>query len=128
MDRRRPALVLLLLFALCTGISVVVSGSRPHLEQGIAPAVAQFVGYALALLAAVLLIASADDGPAGGSRRTGWVVLAALVVLVPLEFLAADGPDIGAGFVRLLALVAVMVATIRLAQGMAGGRRAGVAG
>ena len=123
MDRRRPSLVLLLLFALCTGIAIVLSGSRPGPEQGLAPAVLQFVGYGLALLAAVLLLASPDEGQAGGPRRTGGVVLGALLVLVLLDLLVADGPNIGAGAVRVLALVAIMVAAIRLAQGVAGAGR-----
>ena len=65
MERRRPALVLLLPFVPCTGISIAVSGSRAHR---------------------------------------------------------------GAGFARLVVPVAAMVATIRWAQGLAGGRRSGVAG
>jgi len=123
MDRRRPSLVLLLLFVLCTGVAIVLSGSRPGLEQGLAPAIVQFVGYAFGLVGAVLLISSATEGAVVDPRRIGGVVLGALVVLVLLDLLGADGTNIGAGFVRLVALVVIMVATIRLALGVASAGR-----
>jgi hypothetical protein len=119
MDRRRPSLVLLLLFVLCTGVAIVVSGSRPHLQQGLAPSLAQVLGYLFALVAAVLLIASPSDGPGGGPRRIGGVVLGALGVLVLLDLVAPEGPAIGLGLVRLVAIVVIMVATVRLALGVA---------
>jgi hypothetical protein len=125
MDRRRASLVLLLLFVLCTGIAIVISGSRPGLEQGLAPALVQFVGYACGLAAAVLLISSATESEVGAPRRIGGVVLGALVVLVLLDLLGADGTNIGAGFVRVVALVVIMVATIRLALGVAAAGRTG---
>ena len=56
MDGRRPALFALLAFLGLTVVSLVVSGSRPGLQQGAAPAVVQFLGYACALAAAVLLL------------------------------------------------------------------------
>jgi hypothetical protein len=118
-DRRRTSLVLLLLFVMCSGVAIVLSGSRPGLEQGLAPALVQFTGYVFGLVAGLLLLSSAVEGSA---RRTGGVVLAALGVLVLLDLLAGAGPDIGAGFVRLVALVVVMVATIRPALGVAVGR------
>jgi hypothetical protein len=112
MDRRRVPLVLLLAFLACTGIAIAVSGSRPGLEQGIAPAVVQFVGYLLALVAAVLLVM---PGPGGAARpRIGGTVLGALAVLVVVEVVATSGPDIGAGAVRLICLVGIAVATVRL--------------
>jgi hypothetical protein len=114
-DRRRTSLVLLLLFVLCSGIAIVVSGSRPELEQGLAPALVQFTGYLFALVAGVLLTSSWE----GSGRRLGGVVLGALAVLVLLDLLVAAGPNIGAGFVRLVGLVVIMVATIRLALGIA---------
>ena len=122
MDRRRAALVLLLLFALCTGVAIVVSGSRPGLEQGLAPALVQSVGYAFALAAGLLLVTSPDDSAAGSARRTGGVVLGALVVLVLLDLLVAHGPSIGAGAAQLVGIVVIMVATIRLALGVAAER------
>jgi drug/metabolite transporter (DMT)-like permease len=110
MDRRRVPLVLLLAFLACTGIAIVVSGSRPGLAQGVAPTVVQFVGYLIALVAAVLLVL----GDAR-SRRIGGTVLGASAILVLLEVVAPSGPDIGAGAVRLLCLVVIAVATVRLA-------------
>ena len=121
MDRRRTSLVLLLLFVLCTGVAIVVSGSRPGLQQGVAPTVVQSVGYLLAFVAAVLLLSTPD----GSARGLGGTVLGALVVLVLVELLSGAGPDIGAGLVRLIALVVVMVATVRLALGVARAGRTG---
>jgi hypothetical protein len=106
---------------LCSGIAVVVSGSRPGLEQGQTPSLVQFAGYGCALVGGVLLLSSA---PEESARRIGGVVLGALAVLVLLDLLVAAGPDIGAGFVRLVALVVIMVATIRLALGIAAAGRA----
>lgn len=122
MDRRRAALVLLLLFALCTGVAIVVSGSRPGLEQGVAPVLVQVVGYAFALAAGVLLLVSPDDTATGSARRTGAVVLGALAVLVLLDLSVAHGPNIGAGAAQLVGIVVIMVATIRLALGVAAER------
>jgi hypothetical protein len=121
MDRRRTSLVLLLLFVLCTGVAIVVSGSRPGLQQGIAPTVVQSLGYVLAFVAAVLLLST----PEGNARTLGGTVLGALVVLVLVELLGGGGTDIGAGFVRLIALVVVMVVTVRLALGAARTGRTG---
>jgi hypothetical protein len=120
-DRRRTSLVLLLLFVLCSGIAIVVSGSRPGLEQGLAPSLIQFAGYGCALVSGALLLSSASEESA---RRIGGVVLGALAVLVLLDLLVDPGPDIGAGFVRLVGLVVIMVATIRLALGVAAAGRA----
>jgi hypothetical protein len=120
-DRRRTSLVLLLLFVLCSGIAIVVSGSRPGTEQGLAPSLIQFAGYGCALVGGALLLSSASEESA---RRIGGVVLGALAVLVVLDLLVAPGPNIGAGFVRLVGLVVIMVATIRLALGVAAAGRA----
>lgn len=123
MDRRRAALALLLAFIVCIGVGVVVSGSRPVLQQGIAPTVAAFVGYLLALVAAVLLLLSGPAGPDRDARRTGAMVLGAVVVLVLLDLLA-DGPDIGAGLVQLIGEGVILVAAVRLALGIARAGRA----
>ena len=123
MDRRRASLVLLLLFVACTGVAIVVSGSRPGLQQGVAPTVVQFLGYLFALVAAVLLIAPTADGP-GQERTLGFTVLGGLAVLVAVEVVSEGGPDIGAGFVRLIGLVVIGVATVRLGQGVTAERRA----
>ncbi|TFV76683.1 hypothetical protein E4P39_07145 [Blastococcus sp. CT_GayMR19] len=123
MDRRRVALVLLLLFVLCIGVATVVSGSRPGLQQGIAPTVAAFVGYLFALVAAVLLTSPGAEAP-DGSRTLGLMVLGAVVVLVLLDLVAADGPNFGAGLVQLIGEVVILVATVRLALGVARASRA----
>jgi hypothetical protein len=73
MDRGRAALVLLLTFIACIGVAIVVSGSRPGPQQGIAPTVAAFVGYPFAFVAAVLLIAPRADA-SGGTRPLGRAV------------------------------------------------------
>jgi drug/metabolite transporter (DMT)-like permease len=119
MDRRRTALVLLLAFIACIGVAVVVSGSRPGLQQGIAPTVVAFVGYLLAAVAAVLLLVPSPEGPDRSSRTIGAMVLGAVVVLVLLDLLVEHGPDIGAGLVQLIAEVVIVVAAVRLARGIA---------
>ena len=116
MDRRRAALALLMAFILCIGGAVVVSGTRPIPEQGIAPTVVAFVGYLLALVAGLLLIAQQDDGTA---RKLGAWVLGAVVVLVLLDLLTGDGPNFGAGLVQLVGELVILVATVRLALGVA---------
>jgi peptidoglycan/LPS O-acetylase OafA/YrhL len=121
MDRRRSSLVLLLLFVACTGVAIVVGGSRPGLQQGVAPTVVQFVGYLLALVAGVLLLPRPATGP-GEDRRIGALVLGGLAVLLAMEVVLQGGTDIGAGAVRLVGLVVVCVATARLARGVAGAR------
>jgi hypothetical protein len=123
MDRRRASLVLLLLFVGCTLAAIVVGGTRPGLQQGIAPTVIQFVGYLLALVAGVLLLVGSAAGP-GGDRRIAAMVLGGLAVLVAMEVVSQGGTDIGAGFVRLIGLVVVGVATARLARDVAAQRRA----
>ena len=124
MDRRRTALVLLLGFIVCIAVAVVVSGSRPGLQQGIAPTVAAFVGYLLALAAAVLLLVPGPEGPDRSSRTIGAMVLGAVVVLVLLDLVVGHGPDIGAGFVQLIGEVVILVATARLALGVSRANRA----
>jgi peptidoglycan/LPS O-acetylase OafA/YrhL len=116
MNRRRMALVLLLLFVVCTGIAIVVGKSRSGLDQGVAPAVVQFAGYLCALGAAGLLLAAPREDPV--LRRVGAMVLGAALVLVLLDVVLLDdpGPNIGAGLVRVAGLVVIMVATVRLTQ------------
>jgi peptidoglycan/LPS O-acetylase OafA/YrhL len=126
MDRRSRALVALMLFVVLTGASIVVSGSRPHLDQGAAPWVLQVIGYLCALAGGVLLMrggaqCDADD------RRLGLVVVVAVgaLALIDAVTVATDsgGADIGAGFLRLICLVAVFVATARVAIATARARR-----
>ena len=122
MDRRASALVPLLLFIACTGVAILVDGSRPASASGLAPTVIQGVGYLLGLVAAALLLAPDRDAgvPLGDSdRRIGGVLLGALLFLLLLDVVAlvADegGANIGAGLVRLVFLLLVGVTTARLA-------------
>jgi len=124
MDRRRTALVLLLAFVVCIGIEIVVSGSRPGLQQGIAPTVAASVGYLFALGAAALLLVPGPEGADRSSRKIGAMVLGAVVLLVLLDLLVEHGPNIGAGFVQLIGEVVIVFAAVRLAQGIARTSRA----
>lgn len=126
MNRSRASLVLLLLFVACTGVAIVVSGYRPALQQGIAPAAAQFAGYLFALGAAALLL-TGPRGGASGTRRTGAMVLGAVAGLVLVDLLVRDeaGGNIGVGLVRVVGLVVLMVATIRLARAAAAAGRTG---
>ena len=55
MDRRRTALVLLLLFVGCLGVAIVLSGSRPALQQGIGAGFVQLIGEVAILVATVRL-------------------------------------------------------------------------
>ncbi|MGY1848589.1 hypothetical protein [Blastococcus sp. SYSU DS1021] len=121
MDRRAQALVALLLFVALTGASIGIGGSRPHLDQGTAPWLLQVLGYVCAIAGGVLLAAGV---PAG--RRLGFVVLAATVVMVLVDAMTTGdaGANIGAGFVRVLCLAVLGVATARLAVAVVGDRRA----
>jgi hypothetical protein len=123
-DRRRAALYALVAFAVCTAVATVISGSRPHLEQGLAPWVVQGVGYACALVAAVELLLPADR-PVGADRKLGGAILAALAALVLLDvFARSDGANIGAGFLRLVCLVVIVAVAARLLSStLASGRR-----
>ena len=113
MDRRRAALYSLMAFAVATAVAIVISGSRPGTGQGIAPWVVQGIGYACALVAALELLAPAPH-PAGADRKLGGVILAALAALVLLDVFADAGPDIGAGFLRLVCLVVIVAVAGRL--------------
>ena len=113
MDRRRAALYALVAFAVATTVAVVLSGSRPGTGQGIAPTVVQAVGYVCALLAALELLAPAAH-PAGADRKLGVAILAAVTAMVLLDVFADAGPDIGAGFLRLVCLVVIVAVAGRL--------------
>jgi hypothetical protein len=112
-DRRRAALYALVAFAVATAVAIVISGSRPAGGQGIAPTVVQAAGYVCALLAALDLLAPAAH-PAGADRKLGGVILVALAVMVVLDVVADAGPDIGAGFLRLVCLVVIVAVAGRL--------------
>jgi hypothetical protein len=122
-DRRRAALYALVAFAIATAAAIVISGGRPAGAQGLAPLVVQGVGYACALVAALELLAPAEH-PAGADRKLGGAILVALTALVLLDVFAAGGPDIGAGFLRLVCLVVIVAVAARLlASTLASGRR-----
>jgi hypothetical protein len=113
MDRRRAALYALVAFAGATAVAIVISGARPATGQGIAPIVVRSVGYVCALLAALELLAPAAH-PAGADRKLGGVILLALAVLVAVDVFAGSGPDIGAGFLRLVCIVVIVAVAGRL--------------
>jgi hypothetical protein len=122
-DRRRAALYALVAFAIATAAAIVISGGRPAGAQGLAPLVVQGVGYACALVAALELLAPAEN-PAGADRKLGGAILVALTALVLLDVFAAGGPDIGAGFLRLVCLLVIVAVAARLlASTLASGRR-----
>jgi hypothetical protein len=122
-DRRSAALYALVAFAIATAAAIVISGGRPAGAQGLAPLVVQGVGYACALVAALELLAPAEN-PAGADRKLGGAILVALTALVLLDVFAAGGPDIGAGFLRLVCLVVIVAVAARLlASTLASGRR-----
>ena len=101
-----------------------MSGSRPGLQQGIAPTVVAFVGYLFALVAAVLLIVPAAEGHGGtrtlGRRDPG----GGGGPRAPGSPRRRTGPNIGAGFVQLIGEVVILVAAVRLALGVAAARAA----
>jgi hypothetical protein len=116
-DRRRLALVALVVFAVGTAVSIGVSGARPGTGQGVAPYVVQGVADLFALVAGVLLLRSTDR-PGGADRKLGGAVLAAVAVLVLLDVEsfagASGGADIGAGFARLICLLVIVAVAGRL--------------
>ncbi len=129
MDRRSSALVALFLFVVLTGVAIVVSGTRPAIQQGIAPTVVQGAGYVFGVAGAVLLLLperSARTGRPGSTRTSGAVLLAAMLVLVATEVAAIGdgaGGTIGLGLVRLICLVVVAAITARLAAAVTAARR-----
>jgi hypothetical protein len=112
-DRRRAALYGLVAFAVATGVAIAIRGARPAGEQGVAPWLVQGVGYLCAVLAAVELLLPAAH-PAGADRRLGGVILVALAGMVLVDVFAREGPDIGAGFLRLVCLVVIVSVAGRL--------------
>jgi hypothetical protein len=120
-DRRRAALYALIVFAVATAVSIVIRGARPGGEQGALPWVVQGVGYVFAVLAAVELLLPAAHS-AGADRKLGGVLLVAVAVMAGLDLFAEAGPDIGAGFLRLVCLVVVVSVAARLLTTTLAGR------
>jgi hypothetical protein len=119
-DRRVPPLLALMLFVGLTLVAIVLDGRLPADEESAAGWIAQVLAYLCALTAGVLLLAP----PADPSTRTpGFVVVAATVALVVLDAVAAAGPNIGAGFLRLLLLGVLAVVAVRLVNAVAATRR-----
>jgi uncharacterized membrane protein len=112
-DRRRAALYALIVFAVASAVSIVISGSRPAGEQGALPWIVQGVGYVFGVLAAVELLLPAAH-PAGADRKLGGVLLVAVAVMVGLDVFGGGGSDIGAGFLRLVCLVVIVAIAARL--------------
>lgn len=112
-DRRAPALAALL------------EGRLPASEDSVAGWVLQVLGHVAAVAGGVLLLTT--DGHPG--RRSGAVVLGAVLVLVLTDAVALaeddGGANIGLGGVRLLALLAVAAVALRLAPAVARDRRSG---
>jgi hypothetical protein len=122
-ERPRLALALLALFVALTVLATVLAGSRPATEPGVLPWVLQIAGYLCAIAGGVLLLAA--PGP-GLHRRAGLVVVGAVVVLALLDAWTRDdaGANIGGGLVRLVCLLAVVAATVRVgADAVSRGRR-----
>jgi hypothetical protein len=113
MDRRRAALYALVAFAVATAVAIVISGARPATAQGMAPTLVQGVGYVCAVLAAVELLLPAAS-PAGADRKLGGALLVAVAGMVLVDVFAAGGPDIGAGFLRLVCLAVIVAVAARL--------------
>lgn len=124
-DRRAPALVALLLFAVGTVLATVLDGRLPASEESVAGWILQVLGYLAAITGGVLLLGVAAGSP---GRRSGAVVLGAVVLLVAVDAVAlgvddGGGADIGLGGVRLLGLLAIGVIALRLAPAVARERR-----
>lgn len=137
MDRRRSALLLLLLFIVCTVTAIVLSGTRSGPGQGVAPTIVQGLGYLFALGGGGLLVIpdrraahrehaghdrpmDAGATPPGSQRPAGLVILAALAVLVAVDLVGANsggGADIGLGLIRLVGLVTIVAVAVGLAPG-----------
>ncbi|SOC51716.1 hypothetical protein SAMN05660748_3822 [Blastococcus aggregatus] len=122
MDRRLPALVALVAFAVLTWAAGAVVDADD--EAGAGSLVLAFAGYAAVLLAAGLLLAQ-SAGARG--RRTGVVLLITGLGMggVHLGVALSDRPDadIGSGIVLLLLLVVTATAALRLLAGLLLDRR-----
>jgi hypothetical protein len=124
MSRRTAALLCIVLTVGCTAAAIVIGGSRPASDPGAEPAVIQGAGYLFGLLATGLLLwpHTTQESPAGEfDRVAGGLLAGAVIVLAVLDYSgltdAEDGANIGAGLLRLLGLVTVLVAAALVAAG-----------
>ena len=129
MDRRAPALAALMLFVVLTGVAIAVSGARPASAQGTAPWLVQMLAYLCAVVGGAVLVSASDLR----GVRIGGLVLAAAVVMLLVDGLTMlseeEGANIGAGLARLVCLLLIGGATVRVALDVAAARRvAGPAG
>ncbi|WP_040338735.1 hypothetical protein [Candidatus Blastococcus massiliensis] len=128
MDRRTSALAALTLFAVATVLATVLDGRLPASEESVAGWVVQALGYLAGITGGMLLLAMAGD-PArtkGADRRSGFAVVAAMVVIVLADVVALGGDggaNIGLGFVRLMALVVVFSVCVLQVRAVALQRR-----
>jgi hypothetical protein len=124
MDRREPALAALMLFVVLTGVAIAVSGARPASAQGTAPWLIQMLAYLCAVAGGAVLVSASDQR----GLRLGGLVLAAAVVMVLVDGLTMlseeEGANIGAGLARLVCLLLIGGATVRVALDVAAARRA----
>lgn len=123
-DRRLPALVALVLFAVLTWSAGTVD---PDGEVGAAALALTFAGYAAVLVGGALLVLQPPGAPA---RLTGRVLVVTALVMsgTHVSVLLSDAPDanIGAGILLLLAFLVVAGAALRLLLGLLADRRAGI--
>lgn len=125
MDRRAPALAALMLFVVLTGVAIAVSGARPASAQGTAPWLVQMLAYLCAVVGGAVLVSASDLR----GVRIGGLVLAAAVVMLLVDGLTMlseeeEGANIGAGLARLVCLLLIGGATVRVALDVAAARAA----
>ena len=97
---------------LCLLAATIVSGTRPNLEQGIAPTALSLASYGLGILSALLFLAMGRRGthPRTGlaAALTGGGALVLLVVELTVIGEPRGGADIAQGLVRLIAIGALL--------------------
>ncbi|MBJ7451809.1 MAG: hypothetical protein JHC71_06950 [Blastococcus sp.] len=124
MDRRAPALAGLMLFVVLTGLAIAVGGARPASAQGAAPWLIQMLAYLCAVAGGAVLVSAPDQR----GLRIGGLVLAAAVVMLLVDGLTMlseeEGANIGAGLARVVCLLLIGGATVRVALDVSAARRA----
>jgi len=124
MDRREPALAALMFFVVLTGVAIAVSGARPASAQGTAPWLIQMLAYLGAVAGGAVLVSASDQR----GLRLGGIVLAAAVVMLLVDGLTMlseeEEASIGAGLARVVCLLLIGGATVRVALDVAAARAA----